>query len=101
MTIPHISPAHMITGIKYDIQHHKDAAKVSLGGRSAFLLFIFCHLLVLADCFLSRGRVKAASLLEEGTQETRHFPCSIARSRVSLKNELGPVARGFHHCYIQ
>lgn len=40
-----------------------------------------------------------ASSLEEGKRKgTRHF---LSASPVSLKNELGPAARGFHHCYIQ
>lgn len=40
-----------------------------------------------------------ASSLEEGKRKgTRHF---LSASPVSLKNELGPAARGFHRCYIQ
>lgn len=40
-----------------------------------------------------------ASSLEEGKRKgTRHF---LSASPVSLKNELGPAARGFRRCYIQ
>lgn len=58
-------------------------------------------LLMLLSLFFLRKLIAdlTASSLEEGKRKgTRHF---LSASPVSLKNELGPAARGFHRCYIQ